>query len=223
MDDAARSLAATIDHTLLRPEATRDDVRRLCEEAVRLGFAAVCVNPCRVAEARRWTDRSEVAVATVCGFPLGASRSAVKAAEAARGADEGATEVDMVIAVGAVKDGDWAAVVADIAAVVAAAGEAAVKVILECGLLDDAEKRTAAVAAVDGGAAFVKTSTGFLAGGATVEDVALLKRAVAGRARVKASGGIRTLGRARAMLAAGADRLGTSSGVAIMEELAGRG
>ncbi|RMF86066.1 MAG: deoxyribose-phosphate aldolase, partial [Nitrospirae bacterium] len=154
----------------------------------------------------------------VCGFPLGASATAVKAEEAGLAAAAGAREIDMVQNIGWAKGGDWGAVEEDIAAVVAAASAhgAEVKVILECGLLDDAEKEEAVRRAVAAGAAWVKTSTGFLAGGATVHDVALLARTAAGRARVKAAGGIRTVGQARAMLAAGAARLGTSSGVAIV-------
>ncbi len=218
--DPVAELARAIDHTLLKPEAGPEAIARLCEEARRWGFAAVCVNPVWVADAVRALEGTSVAVATVCGFPLGATTTAVKVAEAEEAARAGAAEIDMVLRIGHALAGLWDAVEADIAAVVeAAAGHgASVKVILECGLLDDGTKAEAARRAVGAGAAFVKTSTGFLAGGATVHDVALLKRAVAGRARVKASGGIRNLGQARAMLAAGADRLGTSSGVAILEE-----
>ncbi len=214
----ARDLARYIDHTLLRPEATAADIDRLCDEAREWRFAAVCVNPCWVERAVARLEGSGVAVATVCGFPLGAALTEIKAAEAARAAAAGAREIDMVQNLGWARAGEWAAVERDVAAVVAAAAAhgAEVKVILECGLLSDGEKEEAARRAVAAGAAWVKTSTGFLAGGATVHDVALLARTVAGRARVKAAGGIRTVGQARAMLAAGASRLGTSAGVAIV-------
>ncbi len=218
--DPVAELARTIDHTLLAPEAGPEGIDRLCKEARVWGFAAVCVNPVWVPRATAALDGTAVGVAAVCGFPLGATTTACKAAEAAGAARDGASEIDMVLRIGHARAGLWDEVEADIRAVVEAAGEhgATVKVILECGLLDDEAKTEAAVRAVAAGAAFVKTSTGFLAGGATVHDVALLRRAVDGKARVKASGGIRTLGQARAMLAAGADRLGTSSGVAILEE-----
>jgi deoxyribose-phosphate aldolase len=214
------AIASTIDHTLLKPDATADAIAELCREAVHWRFATVCINPCWVPFAVDRLAGDEIAVATVCGFPLGASATAVKAAEARLAFQQGAREVDMVLSLGAARMGDWGAVEADIAAVVAEAPEerCLVKVILECALFDAGAIEEAARRAVAGGAAFVKTSTGFLGGGATVEDVELLKRTVAPTARVKASGGIRTLEQARAMIAAGADRLGTSSGVAIMSE-----
>ncbi len=220
MNRALAELARTIDHTLLRPEAGPEAIDTLCREAMQWGFAAVCVNPCWVPRAARLLDGSGVAVATVCSFPLGAGLPEAKAAEAAAAVAAGAAEVDMVLNIGLARSGLWDEVERDVAGVVraAAGGGALVKVILECGLLQDDQKQEAARRAVAAGAAFVKTSTGFLAGGATVHDVALLKRVVEGRAQVKASGGIRSLGQARAMLAAGASRLGTSSGVAIMEE-----
>jgi deoxyribose-phosphate aldolase len=213
-------LAGSIDHTLLKPEAGPDAIDRLCAEARECGFAAVCVNPYWVARAAGELAGSPVAVASVCGFPLGATSTESKRCEAVRAVEDGATEVDMVLNLGLAHAGRWKEAEEDMAVVVAAAraGGASVKVILECGLLDDDQKEEAALRAVAAGAAFVKTSTGFLAGGATVHDVGLLARTVAGRARVKASGGIRSLGQARAMLAAGAGRLGTSSGVAIIEE-----
>jgi len=217
----ATTLARCIDHTLLAPDATASDVRRLCGEALRSGFAACCVNPRWVSLAARELAGSRVAVASVCGFPLGANATSVKASEARLAVEEGAREVDMVMALGAARAGRWDEVEADVAAVVAQcrAGGAAVKVILECGLFDDETVAEAARRAVAAGAAFVKTSTGFLGSGATVERVRLLRSVVGDRAGVKASGGIRTLEAARAMLAAGADRLGTSSGMAIVEEL----
>ena len=216
----ATDLAATIDHTLLRPEAGPNDIQRVCVEAVEWGFAAVCVNPVWVATAVRAVTGSSVRVATVCGFPLGANETAVKVEEARRAMVGGAREVDMVQSIGAACAGRWDVVEADVAAVAEIVhrhgGE--LKVILECGLLDDDQKRESARRAVSAGADWVKTSTGFLAGGATVADVELLYGAVRGAARIKASGGIRTVADARAMLAAGAARLGTSSGVAIVRE-----
>lgn len=222
---AGADLATTIDHTLLRPESSEDDIRRLCAEAVEWGFKAVCVNPVWVGTAVTAVVGSKVGVATVCGFPLGANETAVKVEEARRAVAAGASEVDMVQQLGAAASGRWDVVESDVAAVarVVHAGGAELKVILECGLLDDDGTREAARRAVAAGADWVKTSTGFIAGGATIADVELLRATVGGRARIKASGGIRTLAEARAMLAAGAERLGTSSGVAIAEELAARG
>ncbi len=213
-------LARSIDHTLLKAEATSARIVKLCEEARRWGFAAVCVNPVWVELAAAELRDSGVAVATVCGFPLGASLTRTKVEEAGAAVAAGASEVDMVQQIGLAVEGRWEAVEADVRSVAEAvhAAGATLKVILECGLLDDAAKERAARAAAAAGADFVKTSTGFLAGGATVHDVALLRRAVGDGVGVKASGGIRTLGQARAMLAAGATRLGTSSGVRIMEE-----
>lgn len=218
--DSFADLARAIDHTLLKPEAGPDAIDQLCAEAREWGFAAVCVNPYWISRAADALAGSPVAVASVCGFPLGATSTESKRSEAVRAVEDGATEVDMVLNLGLAHADLWEEAEKDMAAVVGAArdGGAVVKVILECGLLDDAQKEEAALRAVAAGAAFVKTSTGFLSGGATVHDVALLARTVAGRARVKASGGIRSLGQARAMLASGASRLGTSSGVAIMEE-----
>ncbi len=215
----AESIANTIDHTLLRADATWDEIRRLATEACDHGFAAICVNPTWARRVAPLLEGSEVALATVCGFPLGANESAVKAAEARAAIDHGAIEIDMVIDLGAARSGEWSRVEDDIASVVEvlAGHNATLKVILECGLFDDDEKAEAARRAVAAGAGHVKTSTGFLAGGATLHDVALLRKTVGAAARVKASGGIRNLGQARAMLAAGADRLGTSSGVAIVE------
>jgi deoxyribose-phosphate aldolase len=214
----AEPIARTIDHTLLAAEATFSDIERLAAEAREHGFAAICINPCWVRPAAPLLHGTEVHLATVCGFPLGATTSEVKAAEARAAAEHGANEVDMVMALGRARAGEWAAVEDDVAAVAdALSGSGAIlKVILECGLLEDDEKVEAARRSVAAGAQFVKTSTGFLAGGATVHDVALLRRTVGRSASVKASGGIRSLGQARAMLAAGADRLGTSSGVAIV-------
>lgn len=215
------TIARSIDHTLLRADATRDEIGDLCAQASEYGFAAVCVNPCWVDLAVRTLASGPVAVATVCGFPLGASATADKVAEATRAVESGAREVDMVIHLGAARAGDWNLVGDDVAAVAEALTRhgAVLKTILECGLFEDDEvKVRAAEQAILAGAHYVKTSTGFLAGGATLHDVALLRRVAGSRARVKASGGIRNLGQARAMLAAGADRLGTSSGVGICTE-----
>ncbi len=218
--DPLSELAAAIDHTLLKPEATRTDVRRFCEQARDYGFAAVCVNPLWVEEAARYLQKSSVLVATVIGFPLGATPTANKVFEARTAVQSGAQELDMVLALGFLKGREDEKVQEDIVAVVELAREhrATVKVILETGLLTEEEKTRAARLAVAAGASFLKTSTGFLGAGATVEDVALLRRLAPPPVGIKASGGIRTFAQARAMLAAGANRLGTSSGVAIMEE-----
>lgn len=218
--DPLQELAATIDHTLLKPEATRADIVRLCREAREYSFAAVCVNPVWVEEAARHLEGSSVMVATVIGFPLGASTTAAKVFEARDALQAGARELDMVVALGLLKGGEDQNAQEDVAAVVevARAHRAAVKVILETGLLTEEEKTRAAHLSVAAGASFLKTSTGFMGTGATVEDVALLRRLAPPSVGVKASGGIRTFAQARAMLAAGANRLGTSSGVAIMEE-----
>lgn len=210
-------LARYIDHTLLKPEATPDDIRRLCAEAREHSFAAVCVNPVYVPLAARELAGSGVRVATVCGFPLGALLPEQKAAEARASIAAGADEVDMVIHLGAARAGDWAAVQRDIAAVREACGSAVLKVIIETALLDDESKRRATEAAAAAGADFVKTSTGFASGGATAEDVALMREVLAGRAEIKAAGGVRSAADAQAMLDAGATRLGTSGGVALVQ------
>ncbi|MBV9087213.1 MAG: deoxyribose-phosphate aldolase [Acidobacteriaceae bacterium] len=216
-----QEMAKRIDHTLLRPDATREQVTRLCEEARHFNFAAVVVNPCHVALAARLTRDSPVKVATVIGFPLGATLTTVKRFEAAEALRLGADELDMVINVGALKSGDRQAVANDIAAVVEVAHRASaiVKVILETALLTLDEKKLACDLCVAAEADYVKTSTGFGPAGATVEDVALLRRAVGNRAGVKAAGGIRTARDAAAMIEAGADRVGASASVPIMQEL----
>lgn len=210
------SLAGMIDHTLLKADATRAQVERLCDEAVEHGFASVCVNTCWVPLCAGRLAQSDVRVCCVVGFPLGAMAPESKANEAARAVADGADEVDMVINVGWLKDGELDAVREDIAGVVAAADGRCVKVIIETCLLTDEEKVRACELAVEAGAAFVKTSTGFSTGGATVADVALMRRTVGDRCKVKASGGIHTAEEARAMVEAGADRLGCSAGVAIV-------
>ncbi len=212
----ASALARLIDHTLLRSDATSAEVRRLCEEALAHRFAAVCVNPVHVGRVADILAGSDVAPCSVAGFPLGAVPPEDKAAEAAGAVRCGAAEIDMVIALGALKDGDHAVVRADIAAVRAACREQVLKVIIETCLLDAAEMRLACTLAVEAGADFVKTSTGFSTGGATVADVALMRATVGDAVGVKASGGVRSLEAARALIAAGATRLGTSSGVALV-------
>jgi deoxyribose-phosphate aldolase len=216
-----RDVARMIDHTLLRPEATPAQIAQLCAEAKHFGVAAVCVNPVHVERAVAALRGTSVDVATVVGFPLGASLSATKGFEAREAIRRGAAELDMVINIGALKASDRKLVRDDIRAVVRPAHAAGVrvKVILETVLLNDEEKLLGCELALAAGADFVKTSTGFAGGGATVADVALMRRAVGARAGVKASGGIRSAADALAMIAAGADRLGTSSTAAILVEL----
>jgi deoxyribose-phosphate aldolase len=216
------SIAALIDHTLLKPDATAADICRLCAEARQYGFASVCVNPCWVKLAAVELDGSEVKVCTVAGFPLGANAMETKVFETSLALQQGAREIDMVINIGALKGHDEPAVEADIRALVEAthARGAIVKVILETALLHDTEKAAACRIAQSAGADFVKTSTGFGPGGATAEDVALMRRAVGPKMGVKASGGIRTLADLRKMVAAGASRIGASSSVRIMLEAA---
>lgn len=229
----ARGIGRFIDHTLLKPEATRDQILALCDEGRRFGVKAVCVNG---VWARLCTERlsgARVALAVVAGFPLGAMASSAKAEEARRAVAEGATEIDMVLHLGAAKSGDWDAVEGDIGSVVEAAGSAIVKVILETAALEPDEIVAASERAVRAGARFVKTSTGFHpAGGATVEAVRLMRRTVGPDFGVKASGGVRTAEAAIAMLRAGANRIGTSGTAAMqawlgpesrsIEELVGR-
>jgi deoxyribose-phosphate aldolase len=213
-------LASMIDHTLLKPEATTSQVEQLCNEARRFGFASVCVNPTHVKLCARLLQGSPVRVCTVIGFPLGANLSEVKAFEAQQAIRDGATEIDMVINVGALKDKNTDLVASDIAAVVSTAhvSSALVKVIIEAALLTDEDKVTACRLAKDAAADYVKTSTGFGPGGATEHDVTLMRRAVGTQMGVKAAGGIRTLADAQKMIAAGATRLGVSASVKIMAE-----
>jgi deoxyribose-phosphate aldolase len=209
-------IARTIDHTLLKPDASAEQVFRLCAEAREHGFRTVCINPCHVKLASDELASAEVGVATVIGFPLGATLTRAKAAEAELAVDLGADELDMVMNIGWLKSGRDGDVRDDIRAVVATGRP--VKVIIETCLLTEDEKRRATGLIVESGAAFVKTSTGFSTGGATESDVRLLASVAGGRLEVKASGGIRDLATARLMLAAGATRLGTSSGVKIVEQ-----
>jgi deoxyribose-phosphate aldolase len=213
-----------IDHTLLKPEATYREIENLCREAEEYNFAAVCVNPVHVRLAAellraRTREKTGIKVCTVIGFPLGATVPLLKALEVREAIANGATEVDMVMNIGALKSGDYELVFRDIKAVVdAAAGQALTKVIIEACLLTDEEKIKACLLAKEAGAGFVKTSTGFNKSGATVEDVALLRKVAGAAMGVKASGGIRDRRTAEAMVKAGANRLGTSAGVAIMRE-----
>ena len=209
-------LAQRIEHTLLKPEATVKDIMRLCDEVQKYHLYAVCVNPCYVPLAKHLLQGTEVKVVTVVGFPLGATFSSVKALEAKTAMEEHADEIDMVMNVSAFKTGDYAAVTEDIRRVVEAAAPCPVKVIIEAAYLTPREKRTACRIIADGGAKFVKTSTGFGQGGATVEDVKLLREeADKYGLKVKAAGGIRDAETAKAMVEAGADRIGTSAGAAI--------
>lgn len=213
--ESARAVIPLIDHTLLRPEATQAQIQRLCEEALFYGFAAVCVLPWWIPDVVRFLHGSAVKPCSVAGFPLGAHFPASKAAEAALCVEHGAREIDMVMALGALKDKAYTAVERDIAGVVRAVGaKAQVKVILETPLLTPAEIVAATRLALGAGAAFVKTATGFF-GGATVEAVRLMRETAGPAAGVKASGGIRSLADALSMIRAGANRLGTSASVAI--------
>ena len=215
-----KDFAKFIDHTLLKADAKKEDILKLCEEAKMYSFASVCINPTWVRTAAAALGDSSVKVCTVIGFPLGASTSEVKAFETKNAIENGATEIDMVINISALRDGDDETVKKDIASVVEAAkGKAIVKVIIETSLLSDTEKRTACELAVIAGADFVKTSTGFSTGGATEEDVKLMRAVVGPVTGVKASGGVRSYEDMQKMIKAGATRIGASSGVQIMNGL----
>lgn len=206
-----------IDHTILKACATNDDILKLCSEANEYHFASVCVNPANVSLAHKLLNGTDVLVCTVIGFPLGANASSVKAFETTQAITDGADEVDMVINLGQAKAHNWDYVYEDIKAVVEAASGVLVKVIIETCYLTDEEKEMACKMAMKAGADFVKTSTGFGTGGATVSDVALMKKVVGEKLKVKASGGIRNKEQFEAMIEAGADRIGCSAGVQIME------
>lgn len=222
-DGGASGVSGYIDHTLLRPDATAKDIEQLCREAAEWKFATVCVNPTWVALAARMLRGSAVGVCSVVGFPLGATTPDVKQFETRRAIFDGASEIDMVINVGALKSGDVRLVTDDIRGVVSAchAAGAGSKVIIETALLTDEEKITACTLAKAAGADFVKTSTGFGPGGATVGDIALMRRVVGEEMGVKASGGVRDLEQMKAMVAAGATRIGASAGVRIVKESRG--
>lgn len=220
MDITKEKMAAMIDHTLLKPEATPHQIRTLCEEAKAHHFCSVCVNPGYVPYCAELLQGSDVRVCTVIGFPLGATSTEAKASETIDAIAGGATEVDMVINIGRIKCEDWEYVKNDIGAVVdAARDKALVKVIIETCLLTDEEKVKACEIAKEAGADFVKTSTGFSTGGATAEDIALMRRTVGDTMGVKASGGIRTAKDALSMIEAGASRIGASAGIQILEAL----
>jgi len=210
-------LAGFIDHTLLATNATEDKITQLCQEAMQHNFASVCVNSCWTATCAALLKGSPVNVCTVVGFPLGAMKSVSKAFEAAQAVADGATEIDMVINVGWLKEGRLDAVEQDIRLVKEACGDSLLKVIIETCLLSDEEKQTACRLSVRAGADYVKTSTGFSTGGATEQDVALMRSVVGEDIGVKASGGVRSFETAVAMISSGASRLGTSSGIAIVQ------
>lgn len=211
-------LNKTIDHTILNPDATIDEVIKVIDEAKAHDFASVCLEPCWVTLAAERLADSEVKVCTVIGFPLGANTKTVKAFEAKEAVENGAEEVDMVLNIGALKSGDYELVLEDMKAVREAAKDAVVKVILETCLLTDEEKKKACALAKEAGLDFVKTSTGFSTAGATTEDVKLMREAVGDTMGVKASGGIRDRETAEAMIAAGASRIGASKSIAIVGE-----
>ena len=221
---AAGSVAGMIDHTLLKPDATRQEIEKLCREAAEFHFATVCVNPTWVSTAAHLLRGTGVGVCSVVGFPLGATTADVKHYETRRAIFDGAAEIDMVINIGALKSGDLKVVERDIAAVVGPCREAGVvsKVILEVALLNDDEKIAACTLSKAAGADFVKTSTGFASGGATAADVALMRRVVGAEMGVKAAGGVRDYEGLKAMVAAGATRVGASAGVRIVQESEGR-
>ena len=213
------NIAKYIDHTILKPDATPADIEKLCQEAKEFGFAAVCVNPSHVLLCRRLLKDTGVKVCTVIGFPLGATSTESKMSETTRAIKDGAEEIDMVIPIGHLKAGDFDYVRNDIAAVVMATdSKVIVKVIIETALLTDEEKVSACRLAVEAKADYVKTSTGFAGGGATASDVKLMKETVGDNAKVKASGGIKSRTSAEQMIEAGAERLGTSSGIIIIKE-----
>lgn len=219
----SKELAQYIDHTLLKPDATTAQIAQLCKEAKQYGFAAVCINPVHVRQAARLLRGTPVKVCSVVGFPLGASRPEIKAMEARRALRDGAREIDMVINIGALKEGNYALVKEDIARVAEACHKvgAVCKVIIEAALLTDDEKVTACRLAQEAKADYVKTSTGFGPGGATEHDVALMRATVGPTMGVKAAGGIRTAEQALSMIRAGATRLGTSASVRILQEAQG--
>lgn len=211
------NLAKLIDHTILKPVATQEDVRRLCEEARQYGFFSVCINPFWVSYAKELLKGSDVKVCTVVGFPLGANTTAVKVYETQDALKNGADEIDMVINIGALKAQDYKTVLEDIKAVRQACLGHVLKVILETSQLTDEEKVKACELCAEAGADFVKTSTGFTGGGATAPDVALMRKSIPSHMQVKASGGVRTREDFDAMVTAGATRIGASSGVKIIE------
>ncbi|EOD01335.1 deoxyribose-phosphate aldolase [Caldisalinibacter kiritimatiensis] len=213
-----KNIASIIDHTILKPDTTIETVKKVCEEAKEYGFASVCVNPYYVSDVKKLLEGTDVKVTSVIGFPLGCTLKEVKAFEAKKAIEDGADELDMVINIGALKDKKYDVVKEDIKAVVdEAEGKAIVKVIIEACLLTDDEKIMACKLAKEAGADFVKTSTGFSTGGATVEDIRLMRETVGENVGVKASGGVRDIEKAKVMIEAGATRIGASSSVAIVK------
>jgi len=220
-------IAGKIDHTLLKPTLTRMELETLCREATEWQFATVCIPPCWVTDSVRLLNGTGVGTITVVGFPLGYAHSSVKAFEARRAIDDGASEIDLVVNLSRIKSGEWHSVESDIAETVRACATIPVKVIIETAYLTQEEKTAASLVSERAGAAFVKTSTGFATGvpasGATIEDIRHLRSILRPGTRIKASGGIRDLSTALAMIEAGADRLGTSSGVTILKGLSASG
>ncbi len=211
-------LAKYIDHTYLKADARRSDIEKLCEEAREYGFKTVCINPCNIILAKELLRGSDVEVCTVIGFPLGQMTTEAKVAETEDAIKKGADEIDMVINIGKLKDKDLNYVTQEIRAIKEACGDHCLKVIIETCLLSDEEKREACQCVIDGGADYVKTSTGFSTHGATFEDVSLLKSCVCDKAKVKAAGGVRSHADFLKMIELGADRIGTSSGVKLLKE-----
>jgi len=214
-------IAKLIDHTLLRPDATRADILRLCDEAVKFGFFAVCVHPYFIGLAKEAMFKSHVKIASVIGFPLGITLPAVKIYEAMQAVLNGADELDIVINTGLAKSGEWEAVKRELSDIVTATPAAVHKIIIETCYLTDDEKKKACEVVIEAGAEYIKTSTGFGPSGAVVRDVQLIKALIKGKTGIKAAGGIKTLSQAKAFIEAGATRVGTSSGVDIMKEAQG--
>lgn len=217
MSEFEKPLNKYIDHTLLKADASEGQIKNLCDEAAQHDFASVCINSCYVSLCKDQLKNTEVKVCTVVGFPLGAMSSKAKAQETKIAVDDEADEIDMVVNVGKIKSGAWDYVLDDIKTVVEASGNALVKVIIEACLLTDDEKVKVCELAKEAGADFVKTSTGFSTGGATVEDVALMRKTVGADMGVKAAGGVRTFDAAKEMIEAGATRIGTSNGLDIVK------
>ena len=211
-----KEIAQMIDHTLLKPDATMEQIKTLCEEAHQYGFKTVCVNPCQVAQCFDYLNTSKTQICTVVGFPLGANTPEVKSFETTKAISEGANEIDMVMNIGALKNENDDLVKLDIQEVVNAAGSVPVKVILETCLLTNEEIVKACELSIEAGASFVKTSTGFSKGGATLKNIELMKKTVGDRVKIKASGGVKNYDDAIAMIEKGAYRIGTSSGIAIV-------
>lgn len=214
-----KDLAGSIDHTLLKPDATHENIKRLCEEALQFGFYSVCINPCFVKPAKELLRKSDVRVTTVIGFPLGMTLTEVKVYEAMNASLLGADELDIVINIGALKSGDWDTVRKDISDVIMATKRLIHKVIIETCYLTDDEKRKVVEIALEAGSEFIKTSTGFGPRGAELSDIRLIKNIVGDTAGIKAAGGIRTLSQVLDLLKAGAARIGTSAGIKIIGEL----